>query len=33
MPQKVAIVDLDGDGLGEIIMPGSDGLVRVLKAH
>ena len=28
-----AIADLNGDGLGEIIIPGSDGLVRVLTAN
>ena len=27
-----AIADLDGDGLGEIIVPGGDGTVRVFKA-
>ncbi len=26
------LTDLDGDGQGEIIMPGSDGVVRVWKA-
>jgi len=28
-----AIADFDGDGLGDIVLPGSDGLVRVLKAR
>jgi len=25
--------DFDGDGLGDIVLPGSDGLIRVLKAR